>query len=173
MREVATRDRILEFLRRLGSVAQQNTRIYLTGGATAVLLGWRESTVDVDLKMVPESDALFRAIPELKESLRLNVELASPPDFIPPLPGWEARSLFICREGRIDWHHFDLYSQALSKIERGHERDLQDVGEMLHRGRVEPAKLREFFATIRPQLVRYPAIDPDAFQKRLETALRT
>jgi hypothetical protein len=32
----------------------------------------------VDLKIVPESDAMLRAIPPLKESLELNVELAAP-----------------------------------------------------------------------------------------------
>jgi hypothetical protein len=35
----------------------------------------------VDLVMRPESDALLRAIPLLKERLRLNVELASPDRF--------------------------------------------------------------------------------------------
>jgi hypothetical protein len=33
-----------------------DTRIYFTGGATAVLYGWRASTIDVDLKIVPDRD---------------------------------------------------------------------------------------------------------------------
>jgi hypothetical protein len=53
-------------------------RIYLTGGATAVLEGWRESTVDVDLRFEPESDLLMRMLPALKESLGMNIELVSP-----------------------------------------------------------------------------------------------
>jgi hypothetical protein len=48
------------------------------GGTSAVLVGWRASTIDVDLVMRPESDAMLRAIPMLKEQLQLNVELASP-----------------------------------------------------------------------------------------------
>src|SRR6201999_1643214 len=32
--------------------------VYLTGGATAVLYGWRESTIDVDIKVVPDNDEL-------------------------------------------------------------------------------------------------------------------
>ncbi len=171
MRDVATAERIREFARRLGAAIPNDTRIYLTGGATAVLLGWRETTVDVDLKIVPESDEAFRAIPALKEELRLNVELASPDQFIPPLPGWESRSPFICREGRVDWHHYDPYSQALSKIERDHPRDQADVAAMLRRGLVEPGLLRRLFEAIRPGLVRYPAIHPEAFAKRLEKAL--
>jgi len=76
MREVVTAARVREFTRRLGELVERETRIYLTGGATAVLFGWRESTLDVDLKIVPESDEVFRAIPRLKEELRLNIELA-------------------------------------------------------------------------------------------------
>ena len=62
-------------------------RVYLTGGACAVLQGWRDSTLDVDLKLVPDSDALLQAIPRLKESLEINVELAAPDQFIPEVPG--------------------------------------------------------------------------------------
>ena len=40
-----------------------------------MLLAWRDSTIDVDLRLVPEQDLLLRAIPRLKEVLQLNVEL--------------------------------------------------------------------------------------------------
>jgi hypothetical protein len=75
--------------------------VYFTGGATAVLYGWRTSTLDLDVKFVPERDELFRAIPALKERLRLNIELASPADFIPVRADWEMRSPFIAREGPL------------------------------------------------------------------------
>ncbi len=146
-------------------------RIYLTGGSTAVIEGWRETTVDVDLRFEPEADELLRAIPALKELLGVNVELASPPDFIPELPGWRERSTHVIREGRVDVYHFDLYSQALSKIERGFEQDLADVREMIERGYVEPSRLRELFDDIDPELYRYPAIDVGVFRKKLEAAL--
>ena len=171
MRELATSGRIREFMRRLGEAARHDTRIYLVGGATAVLAGWRTTTIDVDLKIIPESDEVFRALPELKEKLRLNVELASPDHFIPPLPGWESRSPFVCREGHVDWHHYDPYSQVLAKIERGHERDLTDVREMLRRGWAEPALLRDLFAQIQPGLIRYPAVDPESFARKVDEAL--
>ncbi len=73
----------------------------------------------------------MRVIPGLKEALQINVELASPADFIPVPPGWEDRSPFITREGRISFHHFDLYAQALAKVERSHSQDLEDVREMI------------------------------------------
>ena len=118
MRSLADVERIHRFMRALGREADRPARVYLTGGATAVLHGWRESTIDVDLKIVPDVDRVFRAIPEIKERLQINVELASPDDFIPVREDWQDRSPFIAREGPLAFHHFDLYAQALAKIER-------------------------------------------------------
>src|SRR3989442_6180989 len=129
MREVADADRTRRFMRAFGAEADAPTRVYFTGGATAVLLGWRASTIDVDIKIEPEADKLFRAIPRIKEALQLNVELASPVDFIPVRDGWEDRSPFITQEGRASFHHFDPYAQALAKVERSHRQDLDDVRE--------------------------------------------
>lgn len=47
MRDLADEARIEQFMRALGRVAQIDGRVYLTGGATAVLYGWRQSTIDV------------------------------------------------------------------------------------------------------------------------------
>jgi len=167
MREIATGPRIKEFMHRLGSAATVETKVYLTGGATAVLFGWRETTIDVDLKIIPESDELFRVMPALKEELHLNIELASPDLFIPALPGWESRSLFISREGRIDWFHYDPYAQALAKIQRDHDRDRGDVRELIRMSLVDLPQLRDLFKKIEPSLIRYPSIDPNAFARRV------
>lgn len=111
----------------LGKAVSGPGRIYLTGGATAVLYDWRQSTIDIDMKADPEPAGLFEAIVILKETLAINIELAAPDDFIPALPGWRERSLFITRSGELDFLHYDPYAQVLSKVERGHARDLQDV----------------------------------------------
>jgi hypothetical protein len=171
MRELADADRIGRFMRALGARADVPSRVYFTGGATAVLLGWRTSTIDVDIKFVPERDALLRAIPELKERLQINVELASPADFIPVRDGWEGRSPFIASEGALAFHHFDLSAQALSKLERGHAQDIEDVREMLARGLVTPDVLRRDFTAIEPLLYRYPAVDLPSFRAAVEEML--
>jgi len=171
MRRPLDEARLRDFLRKLGQQADGDLRIYLTGGATAVLFGWRTSTVDVDLKMEPDRDELFRAIPRLKEELQVNVELASPDQFIPELPGWKERSLFIAQEGRSSFYHYDFYAQALAKIERGHDRDLADVREMLSRGLIQAPELRRLFEAIEPRLFRYPAINPKSFRAAVEAAL--
>lgn len=38
-------------------------RIYLTGGATALLHGWRQMTIDVDLKADPEPSGFLKPLP--------------------------------------------------------------------------------------------------------------
>ena len=47
--------------------------VYLTGGATALLLGWRASTNDVDIKLDPEPDGVLEAIAAIKNELDVNV----------------------------------------------------------------------------------------------------
>lgn len=168
MRTRADQERIRRTMQAFGRAAGRDMRIYLVGGTTAVLLGWRASTVDVDFIMRPEDDALLRELPALKERLQMNLEIASPADFIPVPAGWEERSPFIVQEGRAAFHHFDLYAQALAKVERGHAQDVDDVREMLARGLVAPERALEYFARIEPELYRFPAIHPPAFRRAVE-----
>ena len=172
MRRLTDAQRLRGFMEAAGAEARTTTRIYFTGGATAVLLGWRATTIDVDIKMVPECDEILRAIPQLKETLEINVELASPGDFIPELPGWESRSLFVATEGRVSFYHYDFYAQSLAKVERSHMRDVEDVREMIARGLIEPDRVLRFFNEIEPQLYRYPAIDPRSFRRAVEEILK-
>lgn len=172
MRQLTDAARLRSFMRELGRRARGGGRVYLVGGASAVLMHWRATTVDIDLECDPPADALLREIPALKDELQVNVELASPSQFIPPLPGWRDRSPFIVREGAVDFHHYDFYAQALSKIERGHDRDVGDVRAMAERGLIDPEKLPEFFDRIEPELYRYPAIDPATFRRAVEDTVR-
>jgi hypothetical protein len=168
MRELADSSRIERFMRELGRAAGVESRVYLTGGATAVLYGWRDTTIDVDIKLIPDRDEILREIPRLKEALNLNVELAAPSDFIPLPAGWEDRSPLIRRVGKLSFHHFDPVAQALSKVERGHEQDIHDVREMIVAGLVNPAEALIQFKAIEPELYRFPAIDPVSFRKAVE-----
>jgi hypothetical protein len=172
MREIADRDRIERFMQAISGYPREPTRIYFAGGATAVLLGWRSTTIDVDIKIVPDRDDVMRAIPRLKEDLQINVELAVPSDFIPVREDWERRSPFIERIELMSFHHFDLYAQALSKIERGHVQDADDVAAMFTRGLIQSGELRKYFTAIEPMLYRYPAIDPPAFRDAVTARIR-
>ncbi len=159
-------------MRALGTGVTSPYRVYLVGGATAVLLGWRDSTIDVDLKIIPESDEVFRSLPPLKERFQMNIELASPDHFIPELPGWQERSQFIQQESKLAFFHYDFYAQALAKIERGHTVDQWDVREMIRRGLVQPQRLLELFTAIEGQLYRYPALDGPSFRTAVERVVR-
>jgi Nucleotidyltransferase of unknown function (DUF6036) len=168
MRRPVDPDRIERLMAALGAAAESPGRVYFTGGATAVLQGWRPSTIDVDLIFVPEEDALYREVARLKDRLEVNVEIVSPAHFLPELPGWQERSLYIGRRGKLDFYHYDPYAQALSKIERGHMQDIEDVRAMLRWGLIDREKLRDLFAAIEPDLHRFPAVDPASLSRAVE-----
>jgi len=172
MRSETNKDKLEKFMVALGERVEGPGRIYLTGGATAVLHEWRTMTIDVDLKADPEPPGFFEALALLKDELDINVELASPDDFIPAIPGWEERSLFIVRHGSVDFFHYDPYGQALSKLQRRHDRDLVDVRALWHKGLIQKDRLWQMFELIEPGLLRYPAIDPASFRNAVLEFLR-
>lgn len=167
MRGDTNRVKIERLMAELGRAVRSPGRVYFTGGVSAVLLGWREMTMDVDLKADPEPEGFFEALPRIKDTLDINIELAAPDHFIPTLHGWRERSEFIADEGPLAFFHYDFYSQALSKIERFHARDEADVERMLSSGLVLRPRLLELFRQIEPAMIRYPAIDPQALGQRV------
>lgn len=168
MRAEADKTKIQNFMAAVGARARGPGCIYLTGGATAVLYDWRAMTIDVDIKPDPEPAGLFEAIAAIKNELDLNVELASPDQFIPALPGWRERSLFIAQYGAVQFFHYDPYGQTLAKLQRGHDRDVRDVQAMLKAGLIRADRLWEMFRQIEPQLIRYPALDPEFFRAAVQ-----
>ena len=173
MREQLTAESLQSFIKALAGFAREPARVYLVGGATAVLLGWRTSTIDVDLKIIPETDEILRSLPLLKEKLKINIELASPDDFIPALPGWQDRSQFIQQEGNLSFYHYDFYAQVLAKLERRHQLDRADVARLFESGLVKPAKVRELFFVIEAEMHRHPEVDWKSFREAVEQAVKT
>jgi hypothetical protein len=170
MRQRVDQQRIELFLQQLGRRFTKPGRVYLVGGTTMVYEGLRQQTLDIDLalEIADEDHSTFIAtVRELKERYSLNIEEASPADFIPLPLGYRERSQFIGRYGQLDVFHFDLYSTALSKIERGTENDFADVLLLLNIRRVEMGKLIEYFNEI---LLRYATHslkqDPIEFQRK-------
>ena len=74
---------------------------FITGGSSAILLGWRDTSMVVDLSFDPEPEGVFDAIPALKRALSINVELVSPADFIRLLTERRERSRFIGSLGML------------------------------------------------------------------------
>ncbi|MDI3258774.1 MAG: hypothetical protein QJR02_03665 [Sinobacteraceae bacterium] len=169
---MVTRTALERFMSELGRAAHGPGRVYLSGGAAAVLKGWREMTIDIDLKLDPEPPGAFAAIARLKDELDLSVELAAPEDFIPKLPEQDERRETLGMRGPVEFSITDFYAQALSKIERGHERDLADVDAMVRLGLVVPHRLVELYDAIKPRLERYPRIDARTFDAKVAEFMR-
>lgn len=171
MRRLTDRARLERFMALLGRGSREATTVYLTGGATAVLQGFRDATVDIDIKIEPDPADLLRRIPRIKEELEVNVELASPDLFIPVSDGWEGRSPLVETVGAVTFRHFDPVAQALAKIERGHERDISDVRDLIAAGLATPQAIRAELERIEPELYRYPAVDPPSLRAAVDEML--
>jgi hypothetical protein len=172
MREKATRDSIDSLMKELARRAPRkgSFRVYFVGGGTAVYLGWRDSSIDVDL--YSESEAVFRDIQRIKERLNINVEFARPEDFVPPLRGTASRHVFVETIGAITFYHYDPYAQCLSKIARGFGRDVDDAREFIRSGMVDPKKLRSLSAAIPDSAyAKYPNLSRHGVENAVETFL--
>jgi hypothetical protein len=147
--------------------------VFFTGGSTALLLDIREQTVDIDIKIDPEPAGTFEAIAAIKRDLDLNIELASPDDFIPAPPEWRAFAVPIETVGEVSFFHYDFVMQALAKLERGYSQDLSDVASLVKGGHITLQQLRERFLQIEGLLIRYPAIDTQEFRAKVRAFLAT
>ena len=155
---------IRRFLDAIARQADGPTTVYLVGGSTAVEQGWRGSTIDIDLRLEPEDDGILRGLSRIKIDQGINIELASPLDFLPELPGWRDRSPVVASLGPLTIRNLDPYSQALAKLERGFKQDLADVEAMVDRGLVRTSRLLELLTAIEPDLYRFPAVDPGSLR---------
>lgn len=167
MRGDADRDRIEKLLITLGRRIQAPHTLYLAGGASAVIEGWRASTLDVDLRPEPDSDEILHALSELKEDLDINLEPASPLDFLPAVSGWRDRSPYIGQYGRVQVRHMDFRLQALAKLERASDQDLQDAQAIVQHGLATPRELRAALDEMQRGLFRFPAVDVPSFRQRV------
>ena len=155
LRRTVDRPLIERFLRLVGEQYRRRGRLLLVGGTTLVYEGLRQQTLDVDLVLeVADADhgALIQVMREVKQALDINVEEASPGDFIPLPAGYANRHIFIGTFGQVDVFHFDLYSLSLSKIERGRRQDLRDVILLLQDHRITWEQLGSQFQEILPQM---------------------
>jgi hypothetical protein len=61
--------------------------------------------------------------------------------------------VFIGRQGQISFYHYDFTAQALSKLSRGYNRDIDDVRAMYEQKLFTLEKLRDCFNEIEPELI--------------------
>lgn len=172
MRRELTREGLRELMAELARTAPRPGpyRVYIVGGGTAVLSGWRDATIDAVL--FAERDEVFHDIQAIKDRLGLNVEFARPEYFVPALAGSAERHRFIERVGAIDFYHYDPYAQLLSKVVRGFRKDLQDAERFVESGMVEPGRFRKLVREIPDaEFARYPNLSRDALRDAVEAFL--
>jgi hypothetical protein len=170
MRQHVTKEDIEKFLTALGKTYHKPGRIYLAGGAALVHMGARPgATLDIDVVIeAANEDEMVSAIRRLVDQMQINIEFASPADFIPVPSQWMAHSRLFGRYGTIDAFYYDLYSLALSKISRGTERDLLDVRLLVQQKLIELEELDAAYHEIMPRMGKRPYInlDPQKFAER-------
>lgn len=163
-----------ELMRELARTAPagESFRVYLVGGSTAVLAGWRAATVDADLSA--DDEAVFRDVQGIKERLRLNIEFARPEHFVPPLVGSAERHVFVERVRDVEFYHYDPYAQLLSKVVRGFRKDLLDAERFVASRMVDPARFRELVEGIPDAAyARYPSLSRAAVEDAVDAFFST
>ena len=172
MREEITKESLVALMKELawGAPRRGSYRVYFVGGGTAVYLGWRQSSIDVDL--CSDHDVVFRNIQHIKERLNINIEFARPEDFVPPLKGTADRHVFIDNIGKVTFFLYDPYAQLLSKVVRGFKRDLDDAKKFIDCGMVDPSKFRSLVAAIPDTMyARYPSLSRNGIDSAVESFL--
>ncbi|MCG3135482.1 MAG: hypothetical protein HMLKMBBP_03138 [Planctomycetes bacterium] len=148
--------RLDAFLSALGTEWRRPARVVIGGGASMIRRGLRDATLDVDIEyeVAPDDDTPFlAALAKLKESVPVNLELASPGDFIPLPEGSADRNEWIARFGAVDVYLCDPVALAVSKLARGHDRDLDDVRALVTAGALTVAALTAAVDDVAARLV--------------------
>jgi len=175
MRPGVDKTAIESFLQQLGKTFRKPARLYLVGGAVLVHAGVRPGfTEDIDIQVSGANEGeLIVAIQRLIQQMQINVEFASPKDFIPLPRQWETHARYVGRYGEVEVFYFDFYSIALSKIERGNNRDIADVKLLVQQKIINLEELDAAYQEVLAQLGkgRYPRITPERFSERY-SALR-
>lgn len=170
MRHTVTKVDIEQFLNVLGKNFRKPGRLYLVGGAALVHMGLRGgSTLDIDVVVESANeDEMVTAIRRIVDQAQINIEFASPEDFIPIPAQWTSQARYIGRYGSVDVFYFDFYSIALSKIARGTDRDLVDVKLLVQQQVIMLAGLDAAYTEVLPRMGKRPYInlDPQRFTER-------
>lgn len=149
---------VLDFLQRLGKCYRHAGVLYLVGGSSLLLVAAKQSTADIDLKIeIPNEHhtEFMRCLRQLSLEMRLPIEQASPDEFLPLPLGYQDRRRYIGRYGGLEVFHFDFYSVALGKLQRGNDKDYADVISMVKLGVIDQPSLEGYFQEVLPKVEDY------------------
>jgi hypothetical protein len=119
------RPRLTQFLDLLGRRLRRPTRFYLVDGSVLIDLRLRPTTLDI--AHAAEADEpialseLEEAIRSLRQQLDLNIEPASPADFLPVPASALSQSQFVRQHGPLSVYYYLLPTHVIAKVARGSE----------------------------------------------------
>jgi Nucleotidyltransferase of unknown function (DUF6036) len=107
--------------------------------------------------------------------MNINIEFASPGDFLPLPTQWETRSEFIKRYHQVDVFYFDWYSITLSKMQRANRQDVLDVQLLVRQGCVEVHELDRLYQDVLAKIGQppydqlFPNLSPQQFSQHYQS----
>ncbi len=139
---------VRRFLEELGRRISHPDSLILLGGGALQLLGSSRPTLDLDYvgDDLHKND-LQQTIDALAEEMQVTVEAVPFGDFVPVPADAQARHHFVGRFGALDVYVFDLYSIAVSKIDRGFDTDIADVAFLVQSNLIDIVSLEQALAT--------------------------
>ena len=167
----ADRAHIERLLEAPGRRVRNPHTVHLVDGTSAVLVGWRDSTRDIDVRPEPDSDQLLEALSELKDQLDVNIELASPLDYLPDLPGWPDRSPYQGRYGQIDVRTSTSACRRWRSSSGASIRTWSTSEPRSTRGLASADELESGWRQMQDRLFRFPSVNAEGVGRRLRDVL--
>ncbi|MGH2535025.1 MAG: DUF6036 family nucleotidyltransferase [Thermomicrobiales bacterium] len=172
MRRRTDQAHLRRFLEALGRRVRRPLRFYLVGGSVLIDLGLRPATLDIDYVADaddPETLAqLELAIRSLKIELDVNVEPASPADFLPIPSSALDRSRYVGQFGPVAVYYYHLPSLIIGKAARGLEQDLADAVRLIRAGEVDWEEVEATWREVRASPAGWLRYEPAEVEQRLE-----
>lgn len=158
---------ILDFLDVVGSRQARPERLLLLGGSALMLLGNARATFDIDYVGEDLHRTDFQQLlDEVAAERQLHVDPVPIERFVPMPDDTTARQLRIGQFGAVEVLVIDPYVIALTKLDRGLDSDLADIGFLLAKGLVQLDRLAD---EVERALLQAPDfdLDPEAIRRHL------
>ncbi|HEY3291651.1 MAG TPA: DUF6036 family nucleotidyltransferase [Anaerolineae bacterium] len=142
---------IKAFIDELGRQCDFPAEIFIFGGSALILIGSPRSTIDIDYTLgtqTAHTDLLRQTIKRVSGEMNLDVDESIPSEFMPLPPGAAARHQIVFTSGQVKAYIFDVYSIALSKLERGFKSDIEDVLFLIHHQHIALDKLEQYLNVV-------------------------
>jgi hypothetical protein len=126
----------------IGERVPPGSRLTLLGGSALILLGSSRPTMDIDfIGDDIHPNELHSQIMKIAKDLKIHVEPVPIERFVPLPEGNEQRVILIGQFGNLNVYVADPYSIALSKLDRGHDTDIEDLVFLIQRNYITMEEL--------------------------------